>query len=512
MRIDPAPPRPGRLARLYDWLVGAADTAHTRRVFVAAAGAPLLTLGLVAINRYVLLEFPNSGDEYNYLYQAQTFAAGRLWNTPPSPPEVFAMNYIVQEPDRIFSSFPFGWPLMLALGLRAGVPAGIVNPLFGTLTIGLLWALGARLYGGRVGVLAAAVIAASPFFLFNAASYFSHTFCGALLLGAAFVASRADRRPVWVPLLVGLLIGWAVVARYLTGVVCGAPILLWLLRPGVPRLRTWLLVGLGGLPWAAALAAYNSAMTGHPLRLTTTPLTVSLWFREGWLLRSADILSTHLLRHLLWTPAVLVVAYVFYLRVAPKETRRGALDWLLAITVMVLYFYVERGGNQYGPRFHYEAFLFATLFVVANLVRWPTLAAAPARDRAVFALLALSLLVMPVSLAIHAKVEHDVIVERMDPFRQAAAAGLRDALVLIGDRVGSRRSIAAADLTRNGIDYQAPVLFGLHLDDARHCPPGDLVVPGRQPHLYVWDPAAAQGRLMPIRCNAGPAVPAQASH
>jgi hypothetical protein len=233
-----------------------------------------------------------------------------------------------------------------------------------------------------------------------------------------------------------------------------------------------------------------------------------LWFRDGWLLRSADILSTHLLRHLLWTPPVLVFAYLFYLRVAPDSVRRGPLDWLLAATIVVLYFYVERGGNQYGPRFHYEAFLFAAVFVVANVFRRPALEDAPARDRAAFALFAASLLVTPASFLVHSRIEHAVIVERMDPFTQAARAGLRDALVLIGDRVGGRRSIAAADLTRNGIDYQGPVLFGLHVDDARHCPPGDLAVPGRRPYLYVWDHARDVGHLGPIACRpAGPAVP-----
>jgi hypothetical protein len=489
------------LARLYVWIAGLADAAKRRWRLVGAVGAPVVILTLVAINQLVLLDFPNSGDEYNYIYEAHTFAAGRLWNTPLAPPEIFATNYIVQEPSRTFSSFPFGWPLLIALALAAGLPIWLINPLLGTLTLGLVWWLGTRLYCGRVGVLAAAVVGTSPFFLFNAASYFSHTFCGALLVGAALVASRDDRRQAWVPVLVGLLIGWAVVARYLTGAVCGVPIVLWLLRPGVRRVQTLSFVALGGLPWVLALAAYNQAMTGNPLRVTTTALTVSLWFRDGWLLRSADILSTHLLRHMLWTPPVLVLAYAFYLKAAPPDTRRGPLDWMLAITVFVLYFYVERGGNQYGPRFHYEAFLFAVLFVVANIFQTRDLAAAPARDRWTFALLMASVLVMPVSFVLHARTEHRVIVERMDPYVQVAAAGLRDALVLIGDRVGSTRSIAPSDLTRNGIDPGGPVLYGLDQGDDRPCDWARRV-PDRRLYLYVWDHASGSGGLTPLQCEA----------
>ncbi|HTM31895.1 MAG TPA: glycosyltransferase family 39 protein [Vicinamibacterales bacterium] len=503
--IDSAANLPARFDHLYSRLVALAELAHRHRWRVAALGAPIVALVAIGISQWVLLDFPNSGDEYNYLYEAQTFAAGRLWNTPLSPADVFNTNYIVQEPPREFSSFPFGWPIAIAGALVLGLPPWIVNPVLGTLTLALVWALGARLYDGRTGVIAAALVGSSPFFLFNAASYFSHTFCGALLLGAAFVASREERSPPWVPMLVGLLIGWAVVARYLTGVLCGVPIVFWLLRPGVPRVKTMALVAIGGLPWVGALAAYNQAMTGNPLKLTTTALTVSLWFRDGWLLRSADILSAHLLRHLLWTPAVLVPAYVIYLRTAPAATRRGPLDWILVVTIAVLYFYVERGGNQYGPRFHYEAFLFAVIFVAGNLFRADSLQASPPRDRWLFALLAASVILMPISFAVHAAVEHRVVLERMDPFRRAA--GLRDAVVLIGDRVGATRSIAAPDLTRNGINPGGPVLYGLHIDTPRHCPGGDLAVPGRAPYLYVWDYANGIGTLTPLECSASATLP-----
>ena len=42
---------------------------------------------------------------------------------------------------------------------------------------------------------------------------------------------------------------------------------------------------------------------------------------------------------------------------------------MLVLMAAALYFYVERGGNQYGPRFHYEVFPFLALFVAANVFR-----------------------------------------------------------------------------------------------------------------------------------------------
>ena len=500
MMNAPGPPQPW-LNALYARWVCAADLAHVHRAAVWAAGAPLVAAALVAINQLVLLDFPNSGDEYAYLYQASTMAAGRLWNAPIGPADVFFFNYIVQEPGRVFGSFPAGWPLALAAGLAAGLPPWLLNPVFGALTLGLVWQLGSRLYGPRAGVSAAAIVAASPFFLFNAASYFSHTFSGAMLLGAACLAARDDRRPPWVPLAAGLLIGWAVTARYFTGVVCAVPIAYWLLRPGAPRLRTAALFALGGLPWVVLLAWYNTQLSGSPWHLTTRPLTYSLWFADNFALRGADMLATHVLRHLGWTPPALLVAYLVCLRSAPREARRGLFDWMLVLLAGCLYFYVERGGNQYGPRFHYEAFPFMAVFVAGSLFSGPRLDGRPRRDRVLFGLLAASLAAMPLSFAVHSAIEKRVIQERMDPYAAVAAARLGRALVLIDGRVGSRRSMAGYDLTRNGIDAAGrPVLYGLHLDGASSCAAAARF-PDRPPHMYRWDRDQGRGELSPLRCR-----------
>jgi hypothetical protein len=294
-------------------------------------------------------------------------------------------------------------------------------------------------------------------------------------------------------------VGWAVLARYLTGVVVAVPIVWWLLRPGVPRVRTLLLVALGGLPWIAVLMTYNLTLSGSPWHLTTTPLTVSRWFATGSLLRGADILASHLVRHLLWTPPVLIVAYGLYLRVAAKAERRGLFAWLPVLMAAALYFFIERGGNQYGARFHYEVFPFAVLFVTAQIFSGDVLAAKSRRDRLAFAALAVSVAVMPVAIVAHAGIERRVVRERMDPFTMVAAAGLHDALVLISGRVGSARSMAAFDLTRNDLDLRADVIYGLDPGPGARCAPAARVA-GRAAYLYVWSATEARGALEPVIC------------
>lgn len=495
----PRPPLTRRLARLYDGCLRGADQLHRHRRAAWLLGAPLATLVLVAINQLVLLDFPNSADEYVYLYQARTLAAGRLWTATVAAPELFAFNYVVQEPTRTFGTFPLGWPLALALAMALRIPAWLVNPALGALTLGLVWTLGARLYTPRVGVMAATLVAAAPFFAFNAASYFSHTFCGALLLGAACLAAREDRTPPWVPVSIGLLVGWAVLARYFTGVVGALPILLWLLRPGVRRTPTVALVVLGGLPWIALLMAYNTTLSGTPWQLTMTPLTASRWFADGVALRGADILATQILRYVLWTPPALVVAYLVYLRAPGSDTRRGLLHWLPLLMAGGLYLYLERGGNQYGPRFHYEMFPFLAIFVAANVFRESEFGAKTRRDQVIFAWLAVSVALMPLGFVAHAAVERQVILERSDPYRMAKAAGLKHALVLIGGRVGTARSMAAFDLTRNGFTNDGTVLYGLDRGVPAHCAPQARLA-GRTTYLYAWDVAGSRGVLRRLHC------------
>jgi len=474
-----------------------ADWCLRYRRAVLLIGAPTFTLLIAAIGNVILQDFPNSGDEYAYLYEAATFAQGRLWNPAPAVPESFAFNYIIVANGQEYSSFPMGWPLLLALAKRLHVPIWLVNPALGTVSLLLVAYLGTRLHNPRVGLLAAVLVAVSGFFLFNAASYFSHTFCSVLLLGAACLAVRRDDVRWWGPVGVGFLLGWAVMARYFTAVVCGVPVALLLFRHGAPLARTFVLVALGGLPWVILLGAYNLQMNGNPWQLTTLPTTVGLWFAPKFAMRGADILSTQMLRFVLWTPPLLLFVYIYYLARAGKDVRRGLIDWMPVLMAAALYCYVERGGNQYGPRFYYETFPFLAIFTAASLFKERTFGEKAPRDRRAFVLVAASVAVMPLSFAIHAVIEHRVIAERRDPYLQAA--GLSDAIVLIEGRVGTARSMGPLDLTRNGIEHAGTVLYGLDLGDEANCRL-QAEYRDRRLYRYAWHAEERRGTLTPVSC------------
>jgi hypothetical protein len=310
-----------RTSAAYDGSLAAADWCERHRWRVLMLGAPLVFGLLTAVATVVLESFPNSGDEYAYLYQARTLAEGRLTNPLPAAPEFFETIYIAHDRGRAYGTFPIGWPLLLAAAQVAGVPAVVVAPLLGVVTLVLMYLVGRQLYGPRAGMLAAAVTASCPFFIFNAASYFSHTWCGCLLLAAMLTAILALRRHLAFALAAGFLIGWAVLTRYLTGALVGVAIGVWLMRhAGGRRLAVAALVAGGGVPWLAFLAWHNAAMTGSAWSLTTLPVTLSLWFADGVLTRGPDILATQVLRLLLWTPPALMVVYAVYLRRAPSRS------------------------------------------------------------------------------------------------------------------------------------------------------------------------------------------------
>jgi hypothetical protein len=483
----------------YDATLAVADWCERHRWRVLALGAPLVAGLLIAVATVVLQSFPNSGDEYAYLYQAMTMAEGRLTNPLPPAPEFFQTIYITHDRGRSYGTFPIGWPLLLSAAQGAGLPWVVVAPLLGVVTLLLMYLVGREMYGPRAGMLAMALTASCPFFIFNAASYFSHTWCGCLLLGAMYAATRAVRGHAGFAVAAGFLIGGAVLTRYLTGTVVGLAIGLWLMRRAGGRRRFLLaLLAVGGVPWVAVLAWYNAAVTGSAWSLTTMPATMSLWFADGLLTRGPDILATQVLQLLLWTPPALMVLYAVYLRRARHLPRHHELEWLLVVMAAVLVAYANRGGNQYGPRFYYEAALFAILFTAANLFAEPRFDAKAPRDQRLWMAVAVSVALLPGLLAYHLYAAGVTVRERRSPYSAAQAADLGPAVVVIAGRVGSRRSMDARDLIRNDFAHANPVLFARDLGSA-NC--GLLrAFPGRTLLRYEWSTVAGHRTLQPIHC------------
>ena len=182
------------IGRVYDRLVRACDAA-LKRPWITVGVLAAATFGVLAwIATGVLLRFPNSGDEYCYLLQARLWLDGRAWYAEHPLQPFFDFLHIRVLDGRVFSVFPPGWPAVIFAAALAGIPAWLVNPILGALTVIVFFAVARRWYEPRVVLTAIVAMLLSAFFLLNSASYYAHTFTLLVIAGLRRRGARRQRR------------------------------------------------------------------------------------------------------------------------------------------------------------------------------------------------------------------------------------------------------------------------------------------------------------------------------
>src|SRR6266849_6142606 len=223
------------------------------RILIAAG----FTISLALV--WCLRAFPNSADEYSYLFGARTFLAGRLWNPLPTDPQFFAFLHIVELNGKWVTMYTPGWPLLLAIAGYFHLPYWLVCPAIGLAFLTVMFRLGERQAGHLGGVLTVGIIALSPFFVFNAASYFNMvpTATAGVLFSLAAL-EFFDAPTALNALLTGACLGALGTIRIYDVTIFFVAFAIGFLYSG--RWRHYALipmVALGGLPFVAALLAYD---------------------------------------------------------------------------------------------------------------------------------------------------------------------------------------------------------------------------------------------------------------
>jgi hypothetical protein len=201
-------------------------------------------------------------DELAYVLQARLFSHLR-WTAPAPPmPEFFAQPHVLVDPV-VASKYPPGHSLLLALGDLVGLPALAVAAL-AALRAGLTFALARRLTNGAVA-LGTWLLLFHGQSLYFAASYFSETTSGAMLLVAWYALLRwhEEGGRGWMA-LVALAVGWCAITRPFSAALFAVPIAFVVLRQLV-RTRRWreLAVGLAvGSGVLAILPLWSARTTG----------------------------------------------------------------------------------------------------------------------------------------------------------------------------------------------------------------------------------------------------------
>lgn len=425
-----------------------AEPRRPGRVIAVLAAAAFVAASLAAA--IVLRGFPNSADEWAFQFQAEAFADGEVARSPGNHPLVAPLgtSYFVHFRDgKLFSAMFPGWPLLLAAGLKAGVGT-FVNPLLGAAGIVLLYFAGKAAYGTRAGLVAAGIAAISPFFILESGSLFSHPTSFACTSGALWLVLRVRRLgSARLACAAGAFAGYAFDTRPLTGLALAVPLVV-ALATGKQRFRSVAAFAAGFGAIAGLLLAFNTAVTGSPF------MTPYAWagigdrlgfYRSGYNVHSpwdgAVQLAGRLLDLAVWLPAP-----TFPLVGLALLRSRGATERLLAgvpAAIALAYFvFISYGGNQYGPRYYYEAVPCLAILAARG---WLELRSALDRRALVatgVAAAAIHAGALVWLLGTHAR----IVRERALPFDLARESGLRNAVVLLDTGSGT---MEAMDLVRN---------------------------------------------------------------
>ncbi|MBV9174678.1 MAG: hypothetical protein JOZ81_31840 [Chloroflexi bacterium] len=339
---------------------------------VAASGLALVgAFGLAYSQNVYLQRIPHVSDSVIYLFQAKMFADGMIAAPAPSPPNAFEVSsYLIANRGLWVSQYPFGHPLLLAIGQRLG-QAWLVPPVVGGLCVLLVFWIGRAVYGWGSGLLAALLLVASPFFQMTNVDYMSHGSGAFYVLGAVaglvlLIKGSSARARVGGSVVCGLAVGLLFNTRPLTGIavvlVVGVFVALHHLIVGRPSPLELVSLAAAGAVLLLAFFAYNAYLMGDPLDFTyAVSNTVSgdtLGFggrftpERAW---SNTYTNLTLLEVVLfgWPPGLAFLPMLLPF-VLGTRNRWDYLFAALAATIALAWFFYNGVYIMYGPRFWYE--------------------------------------------------------------------------------------------------------------------------------------------------------------
>lgn len=399
---------------------------------------------------------PRLEDEHINLYQAKVFASGRITQPTPPQPEAFFVPFQINQQGQIFSKYPPGYSLLLAIGVLVGQP-WLVNAL--TAGLGLLgvYLLAKDLFDPDTGLLAAALAAVSPMYIMLSGTLLSHSSNLTILVFFAWAFLRAARergspahRYAW---LAGGLMGLALTIRPWTALGVGLPFavgaLVIFIQDPRETFPVFARMALAFLVVGSLWPIYNLVATGSPLTNTYQLYwpydTVGFGPGHGpnghtlanaW--RNLNYDLPYLAETLLGWPQLQGVSLT-WLTVA-----LGLLwlpwkksEWLLLLPAIALtaaqLAYWAPGGGLYGARYHAEIAPFLWILAARGLLKLGD--SRVPRVLIKVALPALIAWVIFFSLMPRFEEGRDLYDISREDARTIEAAGLTDALVFVRTEV-----------------------------------------------------------------------------
>lgn len=250
----------GLASHLSAWVSETFRTPGNRAVWFLASFVALAAAGL---NLTVYENHPHIADELAFLLQGRMYAQGLIAIASPPVPGAFDIDLFVRGAKEWFSCTLPGYPLLLALGHLVGAP-WLINALLAGLNVLLAQRLFLRVLTPAAASLATLLLAASPWNLFLAMSYMSHTagltFLLMMLLPMiTFLQQGGLHRLVFSGLALGALWSTRMLDATAIAAVGGLALLVH-----TRRLAPVAAFTAGFFVPAAGMLAYNARLTGSP--------------------------------------------------------------------------------------------------------------------------------------------------------------------------------------------------------------------------------------------------------
>ena len=403
------------------------------------------------------------------------------------------------------SAYSPGWPLLLAAVMGLRLPPWLAAPLCGGVLLFAVLKLGQKRDGALGGLLAVALVALSPFFLFNAGSYFSGISAAMMGLLFCWAALAFLEHPRWPnAIYAGLALGILGLIRNQNVVLFGLPFAVqFLLQARQRHYRLTPGIILAALPFLAALLLYNYSVFGSlmPNIHTESPYVRFGLFpidEDGHHLTPLDELmfvALRMIKLVNWSSLLLVLGYATGFAFLISRRKLSFLDFIFPVYVLGFMLVPHFGGNQYGPRYYFEAFPLFVLTVVSALVPllrdprfswWRSFA---------ISMVTLHFAVSLAALAVIAPFVRTLVDQRMDIYDQVHAKHLRNAVVVVHSSTGAIPGLdmVPLDLTQNGITTDGEILYVL--DIPSQLQKLRLLLPDRQFYIYERDLSNPKGKL-----------------
>ena len=341
----------------------------------------VLVIGYAWFLRLHTAPYAGGSDSSGYLNSAALLRAGRMSTTARTLAGHAAADFgmMAHQPlgfttragtDQMAPSYPLGLPLHLAafsylVGLDwAAIPLNICSALAGG---ALLYLLARRLdLPLSLALAGTAVLLLCPLYLFAALQPMSDLLALVWSLAALYAALRAREGWGWA-LACGAAVAWAVLVRP-TNLLLVVPVALALSTSW----RSYLWVGLGGLPGALLLAGYNRQIYGSPF---------VTGYGEVWSAFSREYVAHNLWFFACWIPGLLtpvvLVALGAPFRRAIRRREFGVLGAWAVLLIGFYAFYYHSGEAWWYLRFILPAF--PVLILAALTVLHSLTAAVPGR-------------------------------------------------------------------------------------------------------------------------------------